>query len=1647
MQVLPKKLELLQCYKNTTVNKVNSNYSKSETNIKSIIKDKELCNKDNEQNDKMINFRKFNFNKSSKHRSFSSEVTIPLKINGVNLYGLLDSGSESSILSLDYANKFFKNWRNFEDGFYKLDFGVGVDGSRFNILGTKMFTVQIGSTVLASSFSIPERGTELIIGLDLLKLFNISMKFSSEIHLYCNEEHITSEFIENNNKILTSYNKKCVLYPNETKMILVKNDELIDDMTYLSYSDENSSSIVVPSTSVSKNGVLSVIIKNDSKKKTVFKPNSLKIKVEEINADDIYSIQDMEAKTIILESEVLPTLFFNKNCTFNNDYYSNTNENMTKCNFLNNMFDTNNTDKNLSESEDTLSKLSQLPGLELPEIKFPIKSANDIVKEYLQGKYTKDQKEFLENEFKKYPELISRYSYDCGKMKDYKGDLILMDIPLKAKIPKMTKTYKLSPDEKKAMNDILDFQIYFNLAENAKNTNLCGSPCFLVDRPDKNRGHRIIFDVREVNKYISAPVSTYSDCVTTPLKTILSKYDYLSCVDLRSAYYSIRLSPKSLESNISQVITDERCVRFFGPPTGLSYIPVFWADNVNKQMSLNDEGLFDPLSSPASFFKAWFDDLSIATVGNDKLHKEYLQKFLYRINRLGLKINLEKSEFFIKVQSDNFKLLGFEVEGGRIIPNKKKLNVLKDFKSPKSTQEVQQYLGYLTFIRHLLPLKVMELTTTLTPLTSALTPFKWNDEHENAFNKINELLDSSISYAEPQSENSIKIIYSDASEKLLGGILFCYNIDFFEQDPPINLLSIGQAYKPHTEFYKIECKKFASSKTEMSQFKNFIHLVSTSNHFHEDYEWNDNYISLYLNGFFGAILKIRTFFTSNEHLNEFLDQICSNEVSDEFFMNNFMEFLAITSVLFKSNIKLLFGNNKIQKKPYFCFFEDFENDILMGFDTEKSTFTLFYVLEQFELGDQKIRSNNKISPQNTSPKKVFEHFKETLKSDTAKKHIKLVSQFSKSIPKSEQHQAIYLKESAALLYSLEAFKNDIKNAPLTLIATDSRVSFFLFNPDVQNSSKKLIRWSLKIALSFKNVHVLNIAGKDNISDFLSRLGLSKQTFFTRTLCPLKINSEERQKLPELLTWADITKYCETNPELIKFSERKISTQIQNEYYLDLLSTNEHFQCNSLKLFMEQRNFIDKFLTREELIKNQSKEPKIEDSVEHNGVIFYNDLPVLPLNLYIPCIMREHILGLHLGTVSLLKTCTNIFYIKDKKYLKTLIEKLCGACLACILVKSAKNKQKFGMFEVNKANICVQMDFVEDLPSKNKFLLVLIDLYSRFCTTYVLQNKKTASVLNCLRNYLSNFGIIKYLITDNYSGFRSKEFMKFTKVHGITHPTSAPYKSRARAYVELYNGVLQRSLKNLTIFERENWADLIPLVTFLLNNRIFYNETKTPSQLHFGMSNLRHDFMRPEQRELFLSLIPKNFLDSEKKYVDIINKEEEEFNERRIKNLKKRQERINRKKTDTKLKIDDYVVIKSYGDVIGVSRKLKLIYENVPYRIVQIKYYNCILLNILDGTQVLRAIDDVKKVEILNSEDDNFNKIPKQVFDMLNIITISNIKDIFAKKNDETQEIKEPRTRSEFVNDNDREKQLLMEEMLDLDNEDSFNIERHVTFED
>ena len=51
--------------------------------------------------------------------------------------------------------------------------------------------------------------------------------------------------------------------------------------------------------------------------------------------------------------------------------------------------------------------------------------------------------------------------------------------------------------------------------------------------------------------------------------------------------------------------------------------------------------------------------------------------------------------------------------------------------------------------------------------------------------------------------------------------------------------------------------------------------------------------------------------------------------------------------------------------------------------------------------------------------------------------------------------------------------------------------------------------------------------------------------------------------------------------------------------------------------------------------------------------------------------------------------------------------------------------------------------------------------------------------------------------------------------------------------------------------------------------------------------------------LLKNIIPKHFVETENKYKDILDDEINKFNDRRLRNLKLRQERINKNKVETK----------------------------------------------------------------------------------------------------------------------------------------------------
>ena len=353
----------------------------------------------------------------------------------------------------------------------------------------------------------------------------------------------------------------------------------------------------------------------------------------------------------------------------------------------------------------------------------------------------------------------------------------------------------------------------------------------------------------------------------------------------------------------------------------------------------------------------------------------------------------------------------------------------------------------------------------------------------------------------------------------------------------------------------------------------------------------------------------------------------------------------------------------------------------------------------------------------------------------------------------------------------------------------------------------------------------------------------------------------------------------------------------------------------------------------------------------------------------------------------------------------MISLVCETCLACAVFKTKSDKVKHGQFKMEKNIRTIQIDFIENLPSKLPHLLTIVDVYSRFLSVYQLPNKKASLVVSCLTNYFGTHGIPDYLVSDNYSGFKGKEMSRFLKSQNVVHPSSAPYRSRSRGLIENFNRLIQSAIKSMLDVRNSNnfkWEDVLGTACFLLNNRKFYGENVSAAEVHFCTTNPRCGNLRPETKIIGKSQIPNNFWDLENIIGPLIEKREREMHERRVITQEKRKNYDNKNKTSHTFKINDFVLVKVHAKVLGVSPKLKPKYEMIPYKILKINEFNAILESILDSTVTLRAVQDLKLISMIPDSISNseiFKNVPKEALEFLELITTENLRSLFFTKFD------------------------------------------------
>ena len=705
-------------------------------------------------------------------------MTIPIQIEGAVIHGILDSGSETILMGANLLARKIPHWQDFPsvDG---PTGGVGADGSEFRIIANKLFTFYGGGTYFKCPVAVANQTADCLLGLTFLREAKISMFFHNEcIDIYMNNFKIESsrQKGESYDVFTLPYPYKIVLQPREMKSVKFRNLSFQNGKTYCIHSNALSWSIIIPTIEIAEHNTLNITLRNDSNKRIFVKPNTLLVDFEEKdNFDQVFNFQTPEIVEIFNITNIekdIPIPFYNKDCHFNAGFYSRTPEYKVRHYFKNNIISASTEiSEDVTPDASLLENLSELPGYEIDLDPLPRPDVNTIIEESLPQSLKSELRQFLVQLFSNYPGIIAKHNWDVGCLTNYKGEPVLLDIPLKSKLPIMNKAYALSKEDQAAISDIFDYLIFYGLALNCTVENQTGCPAFLVPRSDTNKSKRLVCDTRKTNTYISAPVSTCPTQVLTEIQNLLAERNYCSSLDIVNAYYTLRLGQSTLDSNISNVYTGHRCIKMLVALTGTSFIPLFFNKRLNEVLNQDDEGHFSPLNNRIDGYSSWFDDLYTVS-DTEEAHKLAVAKLVHRVHRSGIKINLKKCFFFKNILEDDICILGHEIKKGSIVPEANKVKILTEFPTPVDRKSLQSFLGHLNFLRNLLPLQIVHLSTVLTPLTSPTVPYVWSEKHERCFGEIKSLLQSSANYLECPLRDPINIVYTDASESLLGGILF-----------------------------------------------------------------------------------------------------------------------------------------------------------------------------------------------------------------------------------------------------------------------------------------------------------------------------------------------------------------------------------------------------------------------------------------------------------------------------------------------------------------------------------------------------------------------------------------------------------------------------------------------------------------------------------------------------------------------------------------------------------------------------------------------------------------------------------------------------------------------------------------------------------
>ena len=448
-----------------------------------------------------------------------------------------------------------------------------------------------------------------------------------------------------------------------------------------------------------------------------------------------------------------------------------------------------------------------------------------------------------------------------------------------------------------------------------------------------------------------------------------------------------------------------------------------------------------------------------------------------------------------------------------------------------------------------------------------------------------------------------------------------------------------------------------------------------------------------------------------------------------------------------------------------------------------------------------------------------------------------LSFFSKTLSFTQIKYSTTKREALGLVLALQHYKYIITDYPV-VVMTDHRPLVSLFKNKLPTDTA-LARWCLLVQ-SYQ-IDLKYFAGKLNVvADFLSRV---PQKLTTKDVKNFELLVEHKALDTSNDEDVDNFETCVLLNETTK-SDRVLFNYLPKleevSWTIDELRDSQQ-KDDYCSIIIDQLR--GKFSPdANHIVKNLNEFFMLGDILYKKRNIDNNNLEtvnvVIPSNLLQKAIKAVHY-NIHCDHVhTLFKFRFRYFHPFENRYIKEFVSN----CHVCKLIKGRLPKP----IKLKTAPLpsrpfeTVSMDFVGPLITTdggNKYILSVIDLFSRFCVLEALPTKNSDEVIKTLRRIFNNFGYPNTLISDNALEFTSAALNCFTTLHSIKKTEVLTYSAWSNGIVERNNAKITNLLKLYINTMDDSWDMFLDTVANCINNTLNESLKETPAYVLFNYDTL------------------------------------------------------------------------------------------------------------------------------------------------------------------------------------------------------------------